>query len=338
MSLAICRRGRVSFRLRPRLLLVSALVVSSLVSVTACGAVPVGSSPGASSSSVSATSYPLTITDDTGRKVTIPHRPTRIVSLTLGTDEILLQMVNPQRVVGVTQYASQPAMSFVADKVGQAAQLASANAEQVIALKPDLVFAADYTKPGVVQQLEQANIPVVEFTTFSSMSDVEKHVQVVANLVGDPAKGQQMVAAMRTELARVAKEVKGLSKPTVVYYSGYGYVAGQGTTVDALIADAGGINAAAGIQGWKQVGPEELVALKPDIILTDTNGPKDIVQGAQAQKLLTLPALAGVPAVEHRQVWGLSSRAITDVSQYMAWDVQDVASLLHPHHVTAYQP
>ncbi len=336
-----------------------ALPVSLTLLATACGAGSGAASRGSgSSSSVSAastpvaapsasaaspagTTYPLTITDDAHRTVTIAAKPKRIVSLTLGTDEILFSLVSPSRIVGVSSDASDPTMSFVASQVSARPGLArlTANAEAVIALKPDLVFAADYTKAGVIQQLTAAGIPVVEFTTFSSIADVEAHVRTMAEITGDPAAGAQIVSDMNQEVATVQKAVAGLNHPRVIYYSG-GYLYGAGTTADEVIRDAGGDDAAAdaGFKNWTQVGTEELVKLNPDIILTDASGSKDVDQGTAVQKLLNDPALRDVPAVKNRQVWGLSVRAGSDVGQYMAWDVQDFASILHPAHVHLYQP
>ncbi len=335
--------------------ILAAILGSAALLVGGCGVGGPAATPGATSpSSASAlvappraaagpaggtTVYPLTIIDDAGRRVTIPSKPRRIISLTLGTDEILPALVSKPRLVGVTAYASKPSMSFVTGEVGGISAFQVANAAQAVALKPDVVFAASYTQPGVILQLTHAGIPVVEFNTFSSLADIEGHVTTIAAITDDEARGQVLVAAMQHEAAAVKLAVAGLTKPRVVFYSA-GYIYGSGTTMDQLIRDAGGINAAAaaGIKNWQQVGPEEIVHLNPDIILTDDAGSGDIVRGPAVQQMLADPALQGVAAVKDRAVWGLSGRADSDVSQYMAWDLQDVASILHPHHVHPYAP
>jgi iron complex transport system substrate-binding protein len=327
-----------------------ALTAAAALLTSACGAASGAASatassgraaqPAAASASATpaATAYPLTVTDDTGRSVIIPAAPRRIVSLTLGTDEILAALVGPSRLVGVTTYASDPGSSFVAVRVKGLPGL-SANAEQVIALHPDVVFAADYTKAGVVQQLTAAGIPVVEFTTFSSLADIEAHIRTIGRIVAAEQPAAQLVAAMDAEVASVQGAVSGQPKPTVVFYSN-GYLFGKGTTIDEVIADAGGVDAAAaaGFSGWTQVGPEEIVRLNPDVILTDGATGDDADQGGAAQKILGDPAYKGVTAVQHRAVWELSTRADSDVAQYMAWDVQDVAAILHPGQVRPYTP
>ncbi len=288
---------------------------------------------------VASTVYPLRLVDDAGHTVIIPRKPRRIVSLTLGTDEILLGLGQRSRLVGVTNLAANPTMSFVATAAkGIPAVVGSAS--QVVALKPDLVFAADYTAPGVIKQLTDAHIPVVELTTFSSLANVEQHIGVIGRIIDAPGAAARMVAAMQREVASVKRAVAGLPRPRVIFYTG-GYIAGSGTTIGEVITDAGGTNAAAaaGIKGWVKTGRSEIVKLNPAVILTSAvNGKQDTAQGAAARQIQHNPALKKVLAVRQHRVWDLSTRANSDVSQYMAWDVQDVASVLHPKHVKPYVP
>ncbi len=275
----------------------------------------------------SASTFPLTIIDDTGRSVLIPHKPQRIVSVTLGTDEILLGGLVPRaRVVGVTKYAADPNESWVSGRVGHIAQLSTASAEQILALKPDLVFVASYTTPGVVAQLEGSGVPVIEFTTFSSVADIQSHILTMGRAVGNLAGAQAMVAKMNAQLAAVAAKVKSLPPARLLYYTSDGYVFGKGTTPDQLVRDAGGVNVAdaAGITSWKQVTLGTVAALKPDWLLTGTTQP------GFAAKLLRNPVLAAVPAVAGRHVLALPDRDLTVVSQYFSQAVQVVAADLHP--------
>ena len=53
------------------------------------------------------------VTDDENRIVRLPHKPIRIVSLTYGTDEILLGLVDIERIKGLSKYAGNPDISFV---------------------------------------------------------------------------------------------------------------------------------------------------------------------------------------------------------------------------------
>jgi len=274
----------------------------------------------------SVSTFPLSILDDTGRTVAIPHLPQRIVSVTLGTDEILTGLVAPSRIVGVTKYASDPVESWVADKVAGTAQIASANAEQILALKPDLIFVASYTAPGVVDQLSASGIPVIEFKDFASAADIENHILTMGRAVGNLAGAEAMVSTMKSQLAAVAAKVGSLPPVDILYYTPDGYVFGKNTTPDELIGDAGAVNVAdaAGITDWKQISLEAVAAMKPAWLLTDQSQP------GFAGKLLANPALAAVPAIADHHVLALPDRDLSTVSQYFSQAVQAVATALHP--------
>jgi iron complex transport system substrate-binding protein len=300
------------------------LPLLAVLSLLGCGRAPAAAV--SASRSASASAFPVTIVDDTGRSVAIPHEPQRIVSVTLGTDEILLGLVGRARVVGVTRYAADPNESWVADQVGGIAQIASANAEQILALKPDLIFVASYTTPGVVDQLEGSGVPVVEFKNFSSLSDIESHILTMGRAVGNLAGAEAMVAKMKSQLADVRARVGSLPPVSILFYTPQGYVFGKDTTPDELIGDAGATNVAdaAGITSWKQVPLEAVASMKPDWLLTDNSQP------GFAAKLLANPALAAVPAVANHHVLALPDRDLTVVSQYFTQAVRAVAAVLHP--------
>ena len=58
--------------------------------------------------------FPLTVTDANGDAMTLENPPQRIVSLTLGSDEILLSLVDKSRIVSLTRYADDEGISNIA--------------------------------------------------------------------------------------------------------------------------------------------------------------------------------------------------------------------------------
>ena len=277
-----------------------------------------------SASKVQNTSYPLTVTDEAGHKVTISKQPQHIASTTEGTDEILSALVPKKDVAMVTTYATDPAYSNIAVWAKGIPAIQNATSEQVITVHPDLVLAASYTTPGVVNQIEQTGISMFEFTDFNSISGIEKNIQLVGELVGEQPKASQLVAQMNQKLGVIENAVKGQQKVTVLDYSSYGFAAGQGTTVNDVIVDAGGTNVAASLQGWQKVSDEEIVKMNPQVII-DASDDTGFVQ-----KILANPALKTVAAVKNHRVYSINSADLTSVSQYVVNGVKDVAQVLYP--------
>jgi iron complex transport system substrate-binding protein len=270
-------------------------------------------------------SFPLTVTDQAGHKVTIPNKPERIASGTLGTDEILSGLVPKSEIVLVTQNATDPSQSNIVSFAKGIPAMKDANAEAIIAQHPDLALLASYTKPGVVQQVEQAGIPTYEFSDFDSIQAIEHNIEVVGELVGEPQKAQQMVEGLEQRLAAIKNAVRNQAHPRVLNYSSYGYVAGAGTTVNDVIVDAGGVNAAGNLKGWQQVTPEQVVKMNPDVIIVsaDDAGFKD--------KLLHDPKYQTINAVKNHRVYEIPAADLMSLSQYVYKGVEDVARVLYPN-------
>lgn len=321
-------RGLHSMKARAGVML---LTLAAVMAAAGCGATgganntaQNASAGGASGGQATAVTFPLTVTDQAGHKVTIAKKPERIASGTLGTDEILSGLVPKNDIVLVTQYATDPTQSNIVSFAQGIPAMKDANAEAIIAQHPDLVLLATYTKPGVVQQVEQAGIPTYEFADFTSIKTIEQNIEVVGELVGEPQKAQQMVQDLEQKLSAIEAAVKDKSHPTVLNYSSYGYVAGSGTTVNDVIVDAGGVNAAGNLQGWQQVTPEQVVKMNPDVIIVaaDDTGFKD--------KLLHDPKYQTINAVKNHRVYEIPAADLTSVSQYVYKGVEDVAHVLYP--------
>lgn len=320
-----------------RWLTICALPVSLAVVVTGCGAPPTTSGGGqaaqkqtssaaTNSSSKQTTSlFPVTLTDDTNTSVTVPKKPMHIASDTEGTDEILVSLVPKSRIALVTNLSSNPAYSNVIDQVKGVPQIVQDNPETILAAHPDLVLMASYVKTGVVAQVRNAGVPVYEFDDFTSVSSIEKNIRVIGKLVGAEAKANQLVNNMQNNIQIIEQAVAGKPKPTVLDYSSYGFAGGKNTTVDELIRDAGGKNAASNLNGWKKITDEEIVKMNPDVII-------DSVQDkAFLTKLAKDPALQSVKAIQNHKLYAIPDADLSSVSQYIVKGVVDVAKVIHPN-------
>ncbi len=268
--------------------------------------------------------YPLRLVDEAGHKVTIANLPYRIASTTEGTDEILAGLVPKKRIVMVTTFASQPSYSNIVTYVKGIPAINQVNAEQVLAVKPNIVLMASYNTPAIVQQIEQTGVPVFEFTNFNSIKDIENNIGIVGRLVGASAKALQMVTSMKKQLQVIHQATAKVKKLTVLDYGTDGYAAGRNTTVDNVIQAAGGINVAKSVNGWELITDEEIVKMNPQVIIDANNDPGFV------KKIMSDPALASVAAVKNSHVYTINGAQLMAVSQYIVRGVRDVAHVLYP--------
>jgi cobalamin transport system substrate-binding protein len=269
--------------------------------------------------------FPVTLTDGLGNEVTVDAKPEKIVSLTLGTDEILLDLVGPERLIGVTYLAADETTSNIASnpELAKVKNTVEADPEVILALEPDLVLVGSFTKPEVIDQLKSAGVTVFVVGNFTAIQPMADNILTLGKLVGEPEKAQAMVDKMNTDLTAVTDKVAVAdARPTVLYYTSGGWVAGSKTTVDDIITQAGGVNAAADLVDWNVLSPEAVIEKNPDVVILSPYVTDD--------EFLKNPAFAGLNAVKNKKVVALTDAHMSATSQYIVLAVLDVAKLLHP--------
>ncbi len=298
-----------------------------VVMVTLCVRLPVLAQGGG---------FPRTLTDGAGNHVTISAKPQHIVSATLGTDEILMALVDQSRLIAVTANALDLEESNIVSQAHAIPhQIAEVDPEAIIAMQPDIVFVASYTDAGAVKQLRDAKLTVFLLGNFSSIQDIESNITLLGQVVGEEDRAAQVVAEMELKMQTVARAVKNVKPLTVMYYGPDGYTVGKGSTIDDVITHAGGINAvtAGGIKdSYPQVSDEFVVKQDPDVILLA--GFNNYAPGF-VDKFNKNPNFQTLRAVKNKRVVVANDAHLAAVSQYIADGVSDVAALLYPD---AYQP
>ena len=313
------------------LLLALAALLAGCSMQPAAGPQTEAAAPAAVEEPADSQGFPRTITDGLGSEVTIPQKPQRIVSLTLATDEILLSLVATARVRAVTYLAGDSIWTNVSEIARQVEHTVQSDPEQIIALEPDLVLAATYNNPDHIKLLRDAGIPVVVVSLFDSVDQVADNIRYVAQLTGDEARAEELIAAMEERLAAIeAMAAKAETKPRVLFYTAFGSSAGKGSTFSDIVQRAGGINLGdEELDGpFGEISLEKIVELNPDVIVTDEFSPEDNAEWQE--NFSNHPALANVNAKKNGRIYTVPARHISTLSHYIVEGVYDVAKLLHP--------
>ncbi len=116
------------------------------------------SSPSAAASEAAA--FPLELTDDAGRTITLDAAAERVVSLAPSNTEIVCALDACDRLVGVTDFDDYPPeVDAITDVVVQT----QVDVELVVDAEPDLVLAAgnELTPTTTIEQLEELGLTVV---------------------------------------------------------------------------------------------------------------------------------------------------------------------------------
>ena len=193
-------------------------------------------------------------------------KPQRIASLNLCTDQLVLMLVDPKRIVTVTFLARDPSTSYMA---AAAATIPTnrGRLEQILPLQPDLVLAGRYTTHFTKTLLRKLGYPIFEADIPNTFDQVRAQVREVAALLGESEKGEALVAGMDAKLARAA--AKASDQPIAALYGPRGYSQGAGTLENSVLAAAGYRNLAAemGVSGSRVLSLEILLERAPRYLI-----------------------------------------------------------------------
>jgi iron complex transport system substrate-binding protein len=257
-------------RLRPRLLLSLALALALAACAPAPGASapPLIAPPSSSPTAEPVTTYPVILTDDAGREVTVAADPERIVSLAPSNTEIACALDACHQLVGVTDFDDYPPEVADVEKVVVFAQV---DVEKVVAAEPDLVLAAgnELTPTAVIDQLSDLGLTVLVLYP-ESLDEVYANVELVGEVLDAQVAAGELVDAMRARVEAVETAVIDAERPRTFYevgiFEGAIYTAGEGSFIASLIETAGG-QPITGDALSTSIALEDLVAADPELIL-----------------------------------------------------------------------
>jgi iron complex transport system substrate-binding protein len=236
------------------IMLGSGLLGSTPLGSTPLGSTPLGSTPAAATPG-----------------------PQHVMSLSMCTDDLLLELLPPERIASVTYYSRDPSNSYqwpLAAKV----RINSGTVEEVLAEKPDLVLAGTYTTPAARSLLKKLHLPLLEVAPAADFDEIRAATRQVAHALGRDAVGDSLIAKMDSTLQELAASRPPQNIRVAAWGEG-GSIPGRGTMFDTILRAAGGVNIAASLDSgpYTSFDVEQLLMAHPDIIayashITDTPG------------------------------------------------------------------
>jgi iron complex transport system substrate-binding protein len=234
----------------------------------------------------------LTVVDQTGRSLSLPAPPERIVSLVPSVTEILFAIGARDVLVGVTDFCDYPPEARRKAHVGD---MLNPNLEALITLKPDLVVATrSGNREETFDQLGRLGIAVYLVDPVS-VGDVLRLVAGLGEVTGRRDGAQAVTAEFDRRVAAVRERVAGRPRPRVLYvlWPEPLIVPGRGSLVSELISLAGGESVTADQgQGYPRMSLEAAVGRAPEVIILARHGAgTGPAAREQWQRLESLPAI-----------------------------------------------
>ena len=263
--------------------------------------------------------------------VSIPAKPLRIITASIGHDEVVLALAPSDRLVAVGAVSKDPTFSNVAALVLEKPEV-SRDPETIIVQEPDIVVTSPWFPAEGVDALQRAGVLVLQTALGLDLDTQIDNLLLIGYILGE----EQRALAFADEVtaryqALQAATADKQTRPLVISLTQYGdslWTAGSGSTQGSLIVAAGGVNAAAEIEGNQTIGLESVIAMAPEVIFI----PQPAAYGADEfrRSLFDNEALAEVPAIKNGAVYIVESKHFTTLSHWNIRGAEDLARILWP--------
>lgn len=220
----------------------------------------------------------VAVRDDRGATLRLAAPPQRIVSLMPSLSEAVCALGACALLVGTDRYSNWPAAVRALPKLGG---LEDPQIEGVIALKPDLVLASRSAR--VIDRLEGLGLKVLVLDS-DTHADVLRSLQLLGQVLGEPAAAERLWAGIDRRVAEAAARVPPALRGKTVYFEvGSGpYAAGAASFIGQTLARLGMANVVPASMGpFPLLNPEFVVRARPQVVM------------APARELAAMPARPG---------------------------------------------
>lgn len=266
----------------------------------------------------------ITLRDDGGRTVTLPHPARRIIALVPSITETAVAIGAAGRLVARTDYDTDSAVVRLPTIGGGL----DPSVETLVSLHPDLVLGWETNgRPELRDRLTALGISVFSIKT-EDTTDVYRAIHDLGVLTGRRHAADSVAAAIRGEVEAVRASVAGKPRPSVFFVGWYDppMTAGPRTFVSQVIEVAGGRNAFADQAAlWPTVSLEEIVRRAPDYVVIPAGD-----SGAKVDALRSSPGWRELRAFRENRGVTLPAELINRPGPHLGEAARAMRDAIHP--------
>lgn len=194
-----------------------------------------------------------------------PQAATRIASLNLCLDQILLKWIPPENIVSVTWLSAQE--PYRTAPLPEHIYLNRAQAEELLPLQPDLILTGQFGAARAAGRLQDMGFVVVKIPDAYSLEQLQTQLDALTEALGPLAP----LEARKIQLAELstARLPDRQKKPTALILSANNITYGDGMLEHQLLTRAGFTNLAAqqGVDQLGRISLEQVIDAEPDLLV-----------------------------------------------------------------------
>ena len=263
------------------------------------------------------------ITDEAGRKVTVPDHAHRIVCLVPSVTDTVFALGAADDVVAISDYTIYPPAALKKPSVGS---LVKPSIETILSYHPDLVIGTQI--PGskeTTTQLETVGVPVY-LVDPHGLAGILRSVTDLGEALDRTSQAADLNAKLGERIQAVKQRTSGKPAPRVLVPVWYDPIItiGKHAFITEIVEAAGGRSVTDDLTpDWPQISMEALIARAPDAVL--------LVRGGK----ISLAALQGRPgwstlqAVQQNKIYYVDN-GIQEPSPVAINALEELANEFHP--------
>jgi len=318
---------KIEFYSREYRVLCSLLILVFMISLSGCKSTVNTQS---TDSIVKAASglFPVTLTDDLGRKVSMNTEPQRIVSLAPSNTEILFYLGLSDRVVGDTTYCDYPAEAKLITKIGG---FEDPSLEKIVALRPDLVLAADIHQP-LIKGLEDAGLNVLVLNPHN-LEGILADVQLIGSAAGVEDKALDLTKGLKERVGAITTKVEKVPEDqrVTVYYEMWNeplMSIGKDSLIGQMIRLAGGVNITDDCtEQYPQISEEVVLARNPQVMINSYGMDSKEITPAE---IAARKGWKEISFVKNNRIYTIDTDLLTLPGPRIVDGLEQIAALLYP--------
>jgi iron complex transport system substrate-binding protein len=252
-----------------------------------------------------------------------PHTPQRIACLQPSATVILAAIGELDHVVACTKYCADVVPEIVHSSRLILADSWTANAEEIVAARPDLVIASvPYQQEAVIQILKSG----ARFLGLApkTLADIHTDIATIAGASGASQRGEEVITSMQRRIEDVRKSTSRLPRPRVFCEEwGKPLIASQAWVAELVEAAGGEFLGTPG----RQISFDDISKLDPEVIVAAWCGAGDRVP---LEKIIAARAWQQTAAAQAGRVFCIRDEYLNTPAPTLLQGLDALVFAIHP--------
>jgi len=267
--------------------------------------------------------------DRAGNEITVPKDITSIISMAPSITEVLVDLGFGDKIIAVDSYSKD--VPGLPEGIPSFDMMAP-DAEQLVALNPDIVFASGMSKSDgndPFKPIKDLGICLAYIPSSDSIQGIYDDILFISETVQAKEKGQEIVDNMDAKIAEIKEISSKITKKKTVYFEISGspklYSFGKGVFLNEMIEIIGATNVLADQESWIAVSDEVIVAKDPDVIFTNV----DYIENA-VDEIKTRTGWESIKAIKNGDVYYIDKDASSLSNHNIIKALEQMAEAIYP--------